>query len=60
MVLVSIERIHSPDVVGGCGELLVLGAGDTLCYSGQIPHRSRALAGEDPVVYLVTSRPDAG
>lgn len=42
------------------GELLVLRAGDTLCYSGHTPHRSRALDGEDPVVFLVTSRPDEG
>lgn len=42
------------------GELLELGPGDALCYPGEIPHRSRALPGDPPVVYLVTTRPDAG
>lgn len=40
------------------GDTIVLEPGDTLCYPGSIPHRSRALPGESPVVYLITTRPE--
>lgn len=54
-------------VVRGCvevdldGELIELGPGDTLCYDGLTPHRSRVRPGADPddvLVYLVTTRED--
>ena len=43
------------------GEMIELGPGDTLCYDGRVPHRSRVGAGADPddvLVYLVTTRED--
>ncbi len=43
------------------GELIELGPGDTLCYDGRLPHRSRVGAGsdaDDVLVYLVTTRDD--
>lgn len=43
------------------GEMIALGPGDTLCYDGRIPHRSRVGPGADPddvLVYLITTRDD--
>jgi transcriptional regulator with XRE-family HTH domain len=40
------------------GDLMELGAGDSLCYQGTIPHRSRAIGPDEPVVLLVTTRDD--
>ncbi len=39
-------------------DTITLEPGDSLCYPGSTPHRSRALPGEPPVVYLITTRPD--
>jgi quercetin dioxygenase-like cupin family protein len=43
------------------GEMIELGPGDTLCYDGRIPHRSRVgpgAAADDVLVYLITTRDD--
>lgn len=40
------------------GELIVLDAGDCLCYDGRRPHRSRSVGDVPALVYLITVRDD--
>lgn len=40
------------------GELIRLGPGDSLCYDGRTPHRSRQFGEEEVLMYIITSRDD--